>query len=363
MTLRQAVERALQQNPELAMARLDEVKAREAVRSQKDPFSPHVFFGSGLAYTNGFPMSIDGAAPSIVQARVSQYLFNRQQSYAIARTKEEARGAGIAASAKKDDVAYRTAVLFLDAERAARAVELARKEVESSQKVLSTVSNRVEEGRELPLESKRAALNLARAKQAAESLDADRETAETSLAIVLGYSADDRVRPSLEERPAPPMPATEDAAVESALSANKELRLLESQIAGERVGGPGGQSCAPAACGPGRAVRPVRHLQSLSGLLLEVPAQQRRDRGVVRTPGSGGTRRSARQRHEAGGGRVEASHTTVEHAQPDHRRHPPELPRCAESRNPAGGRAAGFGSSAGTAFRQPGAICRRATSC
>src|ERR1039457_6829003 len=118
MNLRQAVERALQQNPEIAMARLDEMKAQEALRVQKDPFAPHVYFGSGLAYTNGFPMSIDGAAPSVVQGHASQFLFNRQQSYVVARTKEEARGAGIAASAKKDDVAFRTAELFLDAERA-----------------------------------------------------------------------------------------------------------------------------------------------------------------------------------------------------------------------------------------------------
>src|ERR1700722_17545793 len=95
MTLQQAVERAVQQNPEIAMARLDELKAQAAVRVQKDPFTPRIYFGSGLAYTNGFPMSIDGAAPSVVQGRATQYLFNRQQSYVVAQTEEEARGAGI----------------------------------------------------------------------------------------------------------------------------------------------------------------------------------------------------------------------------------------------------------------------------
>jgi outer membrane protein len=237
MNLRQAVERALQQNPEIAMARLDELKAQEAVRVRKDPFAPHVYLGSGLAWTYGFPMSIDGAAPSVVQGRVSESLFNRQQSYAVAQTKEEARGAGIAASAKKDEVAFRTAALFLDAERATRAGEMARKEVDSSQKVLATVENRVQEGRELPLESKRAALNLARARQNADSLDADRETAETSLALVLGYGADDRVQPAAEERVAPPMPASEEAAVESALQSSSELRRLESQIAAKGLEG------------------------------------------------------------------------------------------------------------------------------
>jgi len=231
MTLRQAVERALQQNPEIAMARLDELKAREAVRIQKDPFAPHVYLGSGLAYTNGFPMSIDGAAPSIVQGRVSESLFNRQQSYAVARSREEAHGAGIAAAAKKDDVAYRTATLFVEAERAARAGQTARQEIESSQKVLATVEQRVKDGRELPLESKRAAFNLARARQIADSLDGDRETAETSLAIVLGYGAEDRVQPAAEERPSPAMPPSEEAAVESALRSSPELRRLESGIA------------------------------------------------------------------------------------------------------------------------------------
>ena len=83
----------------------------------------------------------------------------------------------------------------------------------------------------MPLESKRAAFNLARARQSADSLDADRETAETSLAIVLGYDADDRVQPAAEERAAPPLPASEEAAVERALQSSKELRRLESQIA------------------------------------------------------------------------------------------------------------------------------------
>jgi outer membrane protein len=231
MTLRQALQRALQQNPELAMARLDELKAREAVRIQKDPFTPRIYVGSGLAYTNGFPMSIEGAAPSVIQARASQFLFNRQQSYLIAQTREEARGAGITASAKKDDVVYRTATLFLDAERAGHAVEMQRSEVESLEKVLQTVQSRVQEGRELPIETKRAEFNLARARQVAESVDGDRETAETSLAILLGYSADDRVRPAAEERAVPPMPASEEAAVESALAFNKDLRSLQSQIA------------------------------------------------------------------------------------------------------------------------------------
>jgi outer membrane protein TolC len=237
MTLRQAVQRALGQSPEIALARLDALKAQEAVRVQKDPFAPHVSFGSGLAYTNGFPMSIDGAAPSVLQGRATQFLFNKQQSYVVAKTKEEARGAEISASAKGDEVAFRVASLYTDAERTSRAAETTRKEVDSLEKVLATIQSRVAEGRELPIEQKRAQFNLARARQMADALDADRETAETSLAIVLGYSADDRVRPAAEERVLPPFPASEEKAVESALQSSKELRRLESEIAAKGLEG------------------------------------------------------------------------------------------------------------------------------
>ena len=47
MTLRQAVDRALEQNPDIALARLDEQKAQQAVRLTKAPFSPRIDAGSG----------------------------------------------------------------------------------------------------------------------------------------------------------------------------------------------------------------------------------------------------------------------------------------------------------------------------
>src|SRR6202521_3428580 len=85
MTLREAVATALKQNPELTLARLDEEKARVGVRLARDPFTPRIVVGSGLAYSNGFPMSIEGSAPSVVQANATQFLFNRPQSYAVAQ--------------------------------------------------------------------------------------------------------------------------------------------------------------------------------------------------------------------------------------------------------------------------------------
>ena len=235
MTLRQAVETALQQNPDIALARLDEEKARQAVRIARDPFLPRIVVGSGLAYSDGFPMSIEGSAPSVVQAQAVAYLFNRPQTFAVAQARENQRGASISAAGKRDEVAYRTASLYLDAERAARVGALAGKDAASMQTVLETVRAQVREGRALPLAEKQAAYNVARVRALAASLEDDQAASETALALALGFAAEDRVRPVEEQRPAPALPESEAAAIAAAQKASKDLSRLESQIAAKQL--------------------------------------------------------------------------------------------------------------------------------
>lgn len=233
MTLKQAIDHALKQNPDLALARLDERKAQENIRIAKDPFTPRISIGSGLAYNNGFPLSIEGSAPAIFRAQASQYLFNRQQTYTIAKIKENARGSGIAAASKQDEVVYTVAARFLDAERSVKELAIARQQVESLDKIAQSTEARVKEGRELEIESKRAMFNLARARQRAGLLEGDLLDAELALAAALGFEDGDRVEPIDETRESPQIAATEDAAVEQALASSKELRKIESDLLAE----------------------------------------------------------------------------------------------------------------------------------
>jgi outer membrane protein len=231
LTLKQAVARALTQNPEVVMARLDEMKASLGVRVAKSPFTPRVGMGSGLAYSNGFPLSIEGSAPAIFQAKANESLFNKPQSYAIAQARESVKGAGLASGEKSDEVAYRVASLYIDADRAGRLADSAQKQVESLQKVLQTAQARVEEGRELAITAQEVNVNLLRARQRLMILQTDREYAARSLAVTLGYGAGDQVNPAEEERAAQAIPTSEDAAIATALGSSKEIKRLESNFA------------------------------------------------------------------------------------------------------------------------------------
>jgi outer membrane protein TolC len=230
LTLKQAVDRAAAQNPEVVMARLDQIRADQGVRVAKDPFSPHVGGGSGLAYSYGFPLSIEGSAPAIFETKASESLYNRPQSYAVAQAKENAKGAGLAAGEKHDDIVYQVATMYVDLDRTGKLEDSLAKQVESLQKVLQTIDARVELGRELPVAKQEAAVNLLRAQQRLENLRADRDYAARSLAAALGYTPADTVQPAPVERAPLAIPANEEAALQAALASSKELKRLDSRF-------------------------------------------------------------------------------------------------------------------------------------
>lgn len=230
LTLPEAVERALAGNPDLVIARLDQQKAEQGIRVAKDPFFPKIFLGSGLAATYGFPLSVEGSAPSIVEVQGIAALINRPARYRLHQAEQEAKGAALDRRQQRDRIALRTVELFLDADRAAKSAKVARAQVAGLVRVAETMRLRTEAGRELPIEQKRAALDVALARQRAEAFAADLEYAEERLATVLGYEPGDRVQAVPDERPGLALPETAEATVSRALEDNLEVRRLQSSL-------------------------------------------------------------------------------------------------------------------------------------
>jgi outer membrane protein len=230
LTLREALEIALKQNPDVVLARLDQQHARAQVTIAKDPFVPKLFAGSGAAYTNGFPMSIDGNAPAIVQAKAPMSIFDRPQSYRAAQANEAVRGSDIDMGMRQDEVAYRVAALFFDADQAARSLTAVGRQLESLIRVNDLTGVRVSEGRELSIESTKSNLKVMQAQQRqAELADSIADT-ETSLAQVLGFDPGDRVQPAQEDRRLTGQIDAEEVAIQQALDSSREIRRLESNL-------------------------------------------------------------------------------------------------------------------------------------
>jgi outer membrane protein TolC len=230
LTLQQALEMAARQNPDVTLARLDQQRAEQGVYVALDPFRPKVYAGSGLAYTYGYPNSIEGNAPSIFEVRTDMSLYNRAQSYTLRAARETARGMQWGAQAKAEEVAYQAADLFLTASDIERDDAQLTDQLPSLQKVVDMMNASVTEGSELPVEVTRARVNLQSAQVRLDTGKLDGDYYEMMLAIALGYPATDRVKPLDSETSGLLAPPSEEAAADEALHSNAELRQMQSEV-------------------------------------------------------------------------------------------------------------------------------------
>ena len=231
ITLRQAVGMALEQNPDVLLARLDAEKAGYAVREARAPFSPQLVVGSGLAATAGIPQSVDGASPSIVRAVGRQFLFNREQSNRVKQARELAGGAAHLVASKQDEVAFRVACTFLDFEQSRRRARLLRDQTDHLARIERVVAARVAEGRAIPLAQRRARLDAAKAGREWETEQARARVFEAALRHQLGLERQSRIEPApsdfVQTAKLPENPA---AARELAFSHNPELKKLDADL-------------------------------------------------------------------------------------------------------------------------------------
>ena len=234
LTLKQAVELALENSPEIRLSAAQQEKAQQSFREARTQFMPNVVVGSGLAGTIGFPLSMEGAAPSLFQFNSSALLFNRPQKHAIEEARLMWQAAGSGAQSRTDEIIWKTAAIYLELDKTRRSLGFARREVESAARLEQVVGAQVQEGREIPLEAAKARLAAARQRQSAADLEAQAGILESALRGLTGIPAGQSIETIETPLPAPPLPAAADAlqsAIERALEDNAELKRLRQEVA------------------------------------------------------------------------------------------------------------------------------------
>ena len=79
ITFRQALELAMKRSPEVGIASAEEVRAHQGYLETKTGYIPQITVGSGIAKVWGYPMSIEGSAPSVFNVNTQSYLINWAQ--------------------------------------------------------------------------------------------------------------------------------------------------------------------------------------------------------------------------------------------------------------------------------------------
>src|SRR5258707_4803956 len=162
LAFRTAIELALKNSATTGLAHADLQRARATVTQTRDVFLPQMVPGSGLGGSYGFPLSLEGAAPSIFNLNFQGALVNgREGSYVKAARSDVAVTAAKNAD-RRNEVITETALDYVQLDLLESSLAIQREQQESAAKFQDIVNQRVQAGLDSQVETTRAKLVGAR---------------------------------------------------------------------------------------------------------------------------------------------------------------------------------------------------------
>ena len=229
LTLKRAIEMALQNSKEIQVAKIQASVADRAAKITKAQFMPNLYAGSGAGYTYGIPETPGGRAPSIFNVSYTEQVLNEPLRGQAKETQEQSKAQKIVLEDAKNSVITRTAMAYLELGKVRHSLELLRKEQESAEKILQVTQERQGEGYELPVEVTKAQLTKAQVVQRILQLEGREDELEVFLRSQLGLPETQSIEVTPEELPGEAEQAG-DNLVAMAITRNAGLQLAESDL-------------------------------------------------------------------------------------------------------------------------------------
>ena len=162
ITLRHAVELALQHATGMSIATAEEQRAAAGYRELRNSFIPQVTTGAGLGWSYGFPLSLEGAAPALFNLNAQSQLLHFEMRDFLNAARAENAAASLRKKDQRNQVIQDTVVSYAELQKwEQRLVRL--EEVEANaQQFQAAVAGRVKEGIDSELEGTKARLSTAR---------------------------------------------------------------------------------------------------------------------------------------------------------------------------------------------------------
>jgi outer membrane protein TolC len=164
LTLKRAVELALRHSTAMGMATADEQRAMQAYREAHGAYIPQLIIGSGLAYAYGFPLSLEGSAPTIFNLNSQSTLLNPSQRQFVRAAKADWHASTSQTKEQRSQVILDTSISYAELDKWQKKFDVLQHELEISQKMEQATNERVKEGIDSPVDETKARLAAAEAK-------------------------------------------------------------------------------------------------------------------------------------------------------------------------------------------------------
>jgi len=217
LTLKRAVELALSHSPAAAEVNTDVARAMASLREAHNQYVPQLMVGAGLGETWGYPLSLEGSAPSLFNVTAQSALLNPALRDFVTAARTEYKATQEASKDRRNQIIQDTVLTYLELVKWEQLIDRVQEQHDDAAGMEQVVEERIQAGVDSPqsrnqarLVTARANLHLAQAKGAIDVLEI-----KLSQLTGLPASAVQTEADSVPSLPEVPSPLDADAATQS----------------------------------------------------------------------------------------------------------------------------------------------------
>ena len=205
--LRRVVELALSHATGAGIAAADEQRAAAGYRELRDSYIPQLSTGAGLGYSYGFPLSLEGAAPSLFNINAQSALLNPSLREFLKAAKVESAVASLRTKNQRNQIIQDAALSYAELAKWEQRMAKLRDTQADANKIEAAVAQRVKEGVDSEIEGTKARLSAARVRLRIAQAQGAADVLREHLSKLTGLPAAG-IQTDPDSIPAPPAPAT-----------------------------------------------------------------------------------------------------------------------------------------------------------
>ena len=225
----QAVELALQHSGVMGIATINQWRAQKSYQELRNNYIPQITIGSGLGYSYGFPLTLEGSAPSVVNFTSLQSLFNLSLKQFIKAAKIDWNATSLDIQDKRNAVILDTALTYAELAQLEGKIKALTEAQQAAAKAQSVSEQRLQEGVDSKLDFTRTQLVAARIRlrlaEAQGQVDVQRE----HLAKLLGVPANS-VAVDPASLPPPPAISQDEDLPARAVENSPTVKLAQQKV-------------------------------------------------------------------------------------------------------------------------------------
>jgi outer membrane protein TolC len=234
LPLQRAIELALAHSTGSAIASADVQRTGAWYREIRNNYLPQLVVGSGLGFSYGFPLSLEGAAPALVNVVAQSTVFNPAQRQFMNAARTEWQASQLQSKDQRNAVIQDVAISYAElAKGEARLTRLQSDETQALQ-MEKAVGRRLQEGVDSAVDLNKAKLTSARVRLHMTEARGSADVLRRHLADLTGLPLSS-IELAPETIPALPPVASADNLPDKAVTASPAIKFAEQHALAESM--------------------------------------------------------------------------------------------------------------------------------